>query len=130
MRTLYHLWLSPFSRKVRVVLAEKNIDFQMNMEQVWERRREFLALNPSGEVPVLVEPDNTVLADSTAICEYLEEHTPDPNLNRSKSPNNNLPIVRTSDESHLLPNCTAACTFSCALLVGPLTIRKTLPHSK
>ncbi len=80
MRTLYHLWLSPFSRKVRVVLAEKNIDFQMNVEQVWERRREFLALNPSGEVPVLVESDNTVLADSTAICEYLEEHTPDPNL--------------------------------------------------
>lgn len=80
MRTLYHLWLSPFSRKVRIVLAEKKLDFQMNVEQVWERRREFLALNPSGEVPVLVEPDNTVLSDSNAICEYLEEVAPHPNL--------------------------------------------------
>jgi glutathione S-transferase len=80
MRTLYHLWLSPFSRKVRLVLAEKDLDFHMEVEQTWERRREFLALNPTGEVPVLVEPDNTVLADSMAICEYLEEQTPEPNL--------------------------------------------------
>jgi len=80
MRTLYHLWLSPFSRKVRLVLAEKDLTFHMEVEQTWERRREFLALNPTGEVPVLVEPDNTVLADSMAICEYLEEQTPEPNL--------------------------------------------------
>ncbi len=80
MRTLYHLWLSPFSRKVRLVLAEKNLTFHMEVEQTWERRREFLALNPTGEVPVLVELDNTVLADSMAICEYLEEQTPEPNL--------------------------------------------------
>ena len=80
MRTLYHLWLSPFSRKVRIVLAEKKLEFQMNVEQVWERRRDFLALNPSGEVPVLVEPDNTVLSDSNAICEFLEEKAPEPNL--------------------------------------------------
>ncbi|MAF49689.1 MAG: glutathione S-transferase family protein [Rhodospirillales bacterium] len=80
MRTLYHLWLSPFSRKVRIVLAEKGLEFKMNVEQVWERRNEFLALNPSGEVPVLVEPDDTVLADSQAICEYLDELQPEPNL--------------------------------------------------
>ncbi len=80
MRTLYHLWLSPFSRKVRLVLAEKDLTFHMEVEQTWERRREFLALNPTGEVPVLVELDNTVLADSMAICEYLEEQTPEPNL--------------------------------------------------
>ena len=80
MRTLYHLWLSPFSRKVRLVLAEKNLDFNLKVEQTWERRREFLALNPTGEVPVLVEPGNIVLADSMAICEYLEEQCPEPNL--------------------------------------------------
>jgi glutathione S-transferase len=80
MRTLYHLWLSPFSRKVRIVLGEKKLPFEMNVEQVWERRHDFLALNPSGEVPVLVEPDNTVLADSWAISEYLEEKVPDPGL--------------------------------------------------
>ena len=80
MRTLYHLWLSPLSRKVRVVLAEKNLEFQMVVEETWERRHEFLALNPTGEVPVLIEPDNTVLADSTVICEYLEEKFPNPSL--------------------------------------------------
>ena len=80
MRTLYHLWLSPSSRKVRVVLGEKNLAYHMEVEQTWERRREFLALNPAGDVPVLVEPDNTVLADSVAICEYLEETNPEPNL--------------------------------------------------
>ncbi len=80
MRTLYHLWLSPYSRKVRIVLAEKRLDFEMKVEQIWERRRDFLAINPAGDVPVLVEPDGTVLSDSAAICEYLDEANPDPPL--------------------------------------------------
>ena len=79
-RTLYHLWLSPHSRKVRLTLAEKNLPFNMVAEQTWERRRDFLALNPTGEVPVLIEEDNTVLSESMAICEYLEEKHPEPNL--------------------------------------------------
>ncbi|MBT5429003.1 MAG: glutathione S-transferase family protein [Rhodospirillaceae bacterium] len=80
IRTLYHLWLSPHSRKVRLTLAEKNLPFNMVAEQTWERRRDFLALNPTGEVPVLIEEDNTVLSESMAICEYLEEKHPEPNL--------------------------------------------------
>ena len=51
MRVLYHLTLSPFARKVRLVLAEKNLDFTLKLEKVWERRAEFLALNPAGDVP-------------------------------------------------------------------------------
>ena len=77
MRTLYHLWLSPFSRKIRLVLKEKALDFEMVVERVWERRPEFLALNPAGDVPVLVEPDGTALCDATAITEYLEEVYPE-----------------------------------------------------
>jgi glutathione S-transferase len=73
MRVLYHLTLSPFARKVRIVLAEKNLDFTMKTEKTWERRPEFLALNPAGEVPVLIEPDGTVLAGTDAIVEYLDE---------------------------------------------------------
>lgn len=73
MRVLYHLTLSPFARKVRIMLAEKNLDFTMKLEKVWERRPEFLALNPAGEVPVLIEPDGTVLAGTDAIVEYLDE---------------------------------------------------------
>ena len=80
MRTLYHLWLSPNSRKVRLVMAEKKLDFEMKIERTWERRDEYLAMNPTGEVPLLVEDDGSVIADSTVICEYLDELHPDPPL--------------------------------------------------
>ena len=80
MRTLFHLWLHPFSRKVRIVLSEKGLDYDLHLEKVWERRTEFLALNPAGDVPVLVEPDGTTLANSSVICEYLEEVYPQVNL--------------------------------------------------
>ena len=77
MRTLYHLWLSPFCRKVRIALTEKGLDFAMKAENPRQRRRDFLVLNPAGELPVLVEDDDSVIADSTVICEYLEETYPD-----------------------------------------------------
>lgn len=80
MRQLLHLWLSPFSRKVRVALAEKGVDFTLQVERVWERRPEFLAQNPAGLVPVLVEEDGSVIAESSAICEYLEDVFPEPSL--------------------------------------------------
>ena len=76
MRRLYHLALSPFSRKVRVAMREKGVDFELRVEKVWERRPDFLALNPAGTVPVLVEDDGAVIADSGVICEYLEEVYP------------------------------------------------------
>ena len=57
MRTLYHLALTAKSRKVRVVLAEKRLEVHLKAEPVWDRREEFLALNPAGEVPVLIEDD-------------------------------------------------------------------------
>jgi glutathione S-transferase len=73
MRLLYHLPLSPASRKIRIVLQEKALDFTLKVEKTWERRPEFLALNPAGEVPVLIEPDGTVLAESSSIAEYVDE---------------------------------------------------------
>lgn len=76
MRTLYHLALSPFSRKVRVVLREKNLDFELKVEKVWERRPEFLAMNPAGTVPVLADDNGATIAESGVICEYLEEVYP------------------------------------------------------
>ena len=84
MRLLYHFWLSPFSRKVRLVLGEKKLDVTLKVEKTWERREEFLALNPSGCVPVLVEDDGAVLAESASIAEYLDEtHSDPPLLGRS-----------------------------------------------
>lgn len=73
MRTLFHLTLCPFSRKLRIVLREKNLEFELVHEKVWERRPDYLAMNPAGEVPVLVEPDGTIVVDSNVITEYLEE---------------------------------------------------------
>jgi len=80
MRKLYHLWLHPYSRKVRIVLAEKKLDFDLQIEKIWERRTDFLAMNPAGDVPVLVEQDGTTLANSQVICEYLEEVYPEINV--------------------------------------------------
>jgi len=80
MRTLYHLWLNPFCRKVRLCLHEKRVEFKMSAESVWERREEFLILNPVGEVPVLVEEDGTAISGSDAICEYVDEVFPEPHL--------------------------------------------------
>ncbi len=56
-----------------MVLGEKGLEFDLIIEKIWERRTEFLALNPAGDVPVLVEPDGTTLANSWVICEYLDE---------------------------------------------------------
>ena len=80
MQTLYHLWLSPYCRKVRIVLHEKKIDFDLKVEKVWERRQDFLALNPAGDVPVLVEAGGTALSGSDVISEFLDEIHPEPPL--------------------------------------------------
>ncbi len=80
MRELYHLWLSPACRQVRIMLAEKQLEFELIIEKEWERRESFLKLNPAGEVPVLLEADGTVLPGSTVICEYLDEAYPEPSL--------------------------------------------------
>src|ERR1700688_1745548 len=72
MRTLYHYPLCPFSRKVRLHMHEKKIEFSLESEPIWKKREEFLDLNPTGQVPVLVDND-FIIADSSAITEYLEE---------------------------------------------------------
>lgn len=77
MRLVYHLPLSPFARKVRLALAEKRIPFDLRIERVWERRAEFLAMNPACTVPVLAEENGLTIPDSYAICEYLDEAYPD-----------------------------------------------------
>ncbi len=78
-RILYQLWLSPFCRKIRVALAEKKLDFELKVEKTWERRRDFLKMNPAGDVPVLVD-DGLVICHSSNICQYLEEKYDDHTL--------------------------------------------------
>jgi glutathione S-transferase len=80
MRTLYHLPLDAHCRKIRILLTEKKLDFELQAEKVWERRQGFLQLNPAGEVPVLQDDDGTVLPGATVIAEYLEDAYPEPTL--------------------------------------------------
>lgn len=77
MRTLLHHWVSAPSRIVRVLLAEMSLPFELELERTWERRREFLAMNPAGEVPVLIDEDGTTLTDASVIWEYLAEVYPE-----------------------------------------------------
>lgn len=80
MRLLYHFVLQPFSRKTRIALREKRLEFDLQDEKPWDRRDAFLRLNPAGEVPVLVEPEGAALVGSRAICEFLDEVYPDPSM--------------------------------------------------
>jgi len=73
MRVLYHFPLCPFSRVARLALAEKKLEFSLIVEKPWQEREEFIRLNPAAELPVLIEPDEIILADVSAITEYLEE---------------------------------------------------------
>ena len=80
MRTLYHLPIDPGCRKIRMLLREKQLDFELKSEKIWERREAFLSLNPAGEVPVLQEDDGTTIPDHQVIVEYLEEAYPEPSM--------------------------------------------------
>jgi glutathione S-transferase len=74
MWRLYQHPLCPFSRKVRLVLAEKGIEHELVRENPWDQRDEFLDMNPAGQTPVMEnEASGLVLVDSVAICEYFEE---------------------------------------------------------
>lgn len=74
MWQLYQFPLCPFSRKIRLFLGEKGISHELIRESPWERRDEFLDMNPAGQTPVMVDTaKGIVLIDSGAIAEYFEE---------------------------------------------------------
>ena len=79
MLRLYHVPLSPFCRKVRLVLAEKKMDVELIEERYWDQSTEFLRRNPAGKVPIL-RHEGALLTESTPICEYIEELNPNPSL--------------------------------------------------
>lgn len=84
MARLFHVPLSPFSRKVRLSLAEKKIEVELVEERYWEQDPDFMRRNPAGKVPVL-RLDGIMMAESAAICEYIEETRPEPPLLPSDS---------------------------------------------
>ncbi len=78
MIKLYDYPDCPFSQKVRVVLAEKDLEYErvlVDLRKGEQKTPEFLKLNPYGKVPVLIDED-VVIYDSTIINEYLNEEYP------------------------------------------------------
>ena len=80
---LYDVSIAPNPRRVRIFAAEKGIDLeyqQVNMLGGEHKQADFLAMNPSGKIPVLETDDGEHIAESVAICRYLEAIHPEPNL--------------------------------------------------
>jgi len=67
---------SPYVRKVRVVMAEKKLDYQFVPEDVWAANTTIMASNPLGKVPCLVLEGGEAVFDSRVIVEYLDTLSP------------------------------------------------------
>jgi len=75
MVLLVHHSISPQSRKIRLIMAEKKMLFVLKEENPWNLSQEMLNINPAGELPILIF-DGTVVSGNNAITEYLEESNP------------------------------------------------------
>jgi glutathione S-transferase len=73
MLSLLHHPLCPHSRYVRLILGEYGIEVRLIEERFWERREEFLLINPAGETPVLIANGAPAVPGAAIIAEYIEE---------------------------------------------------------
>ena len=73
---LFGTYTSPYVRKVRVVLAEKKLDYQFVLEDVGAADTKIQEVNPLGKVPCLVMDDGDAIYDSSVIVEYLDTLSP------------------------------------------------------
>ncbi len=80
---------SPYVRKVRIVLAEKKIDYDFEVDSPWTPETQVPNINPLGKIPVLLLDDDTPLFDSRVIVEYIDSVTPNnklfPSPNRERT---------------------------------------------
>jgi glutathione S-transferase len=87
MPKLIHFRLCPFSRAIRIALAELDVEVELVEERPWEWRAELLALNPAGELPVLLDDAGHALCGTYAISEYLGER---PAMDTDEPPSQSL----------------------------------------
>ncbi|MEI8274960.1 MAG: glutathione S-transferase family protein, partial [Hyphomicrobiales bacterium] len=71
MLTLLHHPLCPLSRFVRLMLNEYGIEARLLEERFWERREDFLRINPAGTIPVLVADGEPAIPGAAIIAEYI-----------------------------------------------------------
>jgi glutathione S-transferase len=76
MLTLFQHPISPLSRYIRLILNEYGVEVRLVEERFWERREEFLLLNPAGEIPVLVSEGQPAVPGASIIAEFIEECLP------------------------------------------------------
>lgn len=67
---------SPYVRKVRIVMAEKKLDYDLVIDNVWSPESPIQQSNPLGKVPCLIMEDGGAMFDSHVIVEYLDTLTP------------------------------------------------------
>jgi glutathione S-transferase len=82
MMVLHHAWRSSASRRVRLCLEEKGLEYEghhVDLEKMEHHSPEYLRINPLGVIPTLIH-DGKPLHESGTICEYLDESFPDPKL--------------------------------------------------
>ncbi len=84
---------SPYARKVRIALAEKNLSFELVTEVPWNAGAETPRYNPLEKLPVLILDDGTAVYDSRFILEFLETKFPMPSL-LPRDPNLRLDALR------------------------------------
>lgn len=77
MQILYHYPLCPMSRQIRFALKELNVTFSLVKEDYWLRSAQLLKFNPAGELPILVEPFDIVIAGVYPIIEYINNIYPE-----------------------------------------------------
>ncbi|MGI6244471.1 MAG: glutathione S-transferase family protein [Pseudochelatococcus sp.] len=73
MATLFHYPFCPQSRFIRLVMAEMGLESALIEEKPWERRHEFLIMNPAGNLPVFLEEQGFAVPGPMVIAEYLDE---------------------------------------------------------
>src|SRR3954463_2408711 len=96
--------VSPYSRKVRIVLAEKRIDYEMLVDNPLEPASRVPEYNPLGKIPVLILDDETTLFDSRVIVEYLDNASPVGRL----LPDDTRQRIQTRRWEALADGCTEA----------------------
>ncbi|MBS1174097.1 MAG: yibF [Burkholderiaceae bacterium] len=73
-------YTSPYVRKIRIMLAKKNIPYEFILDDVWSAQPQVLAFNPLGQIPCILLPTGEILTDSRSIAEYLDWLVPAPAL--------------------------------------------------
>lgn len=108
---LYGAPLSPFVRKVRLCLLEKGLDYELEMVNPFRQPDWFVELNPLRRVPALRHGE-LVLADSSVICQYLEDLHPAPSLYGAGAPERaRVRWLEKYCDYELAPHCTFAVFF-------------------